>query len=191
MKTEKVFGILVMISLLFKWMHWPGGSLILILSLSTLSFLYLVLAFYLFCDKTLSNQNIALSIVSGIFLSIIPIALVFKFQYWPGAKVMLLLACLTSPVLVVLSWFLGREAREELKGYYKNMVIRTAVLSSLAVLFFFLPSAVLINMQYGDDPELAKLKVLHYTHPDNEEYAAEHDAYVEKLDSTRLNNGNK
>lgn len=131
MKTEKVFAGIFILAILFKLMHWPGGDVILVLSLSTIAFLYFPFSIYFFSDKSSKNQNLMLSIIAGFFLSIIPIGLMFKLQYWPGGEFQLLIGTLAALILLVIIFVL-KGHKVHLHMYYKNMWIRTIVLGALA-----------------------------------------------------------
>jgi len=142
--------------------------------------LYFPGAFYFFCDKVIKRQNLALSIISGFFLSLIPIGILFKIQYWPGGQLYLLIGTITAPVIMAIVLFLKSKAAEDLSIYYKNMFSRTIVLSVLTVLFYLTPTSTLLKIQYRSDPELARLKILYYENPGNEEYRKQHDEYLLK-----------
>jgi hypothetical protein len=144
MKTEKIAFIVFIAGLILKILHLPGSGLILILSLVTLGIIYFPSAFYFFCDKSIKNQNLALSVISGFFFSLIPIGILFKLLKWPGeGKLYLLIGAMALPVIFIVTILLRNKSLENLKVYYKNMLIRTAILAILTVVFFLLP--VLIN----------------------------------------------
>lgn len=188
MRTEKVIACLVILGLLFKFvLHLPGASVILIISLLSLSGLYFPLAFYFFSDKEIKNQNLALSIISGMFWAVIPIGILFKLMYWPGASIQLLIGVAPAPILLGIVYFLKNKASTELATYYKNMLLRAWVLTILGWVVYLTSTATFINIQYGKDPELARLKTLSYTNPDNEEYAKQLESYEAKKDSIYRN----
>ncbi len=180
MRTEKVFASIFLVGLIFKLLHWPGAGVLIVISLSTLAFFYFPLAFYFFCDKQIKRQNLALSIISGFFLSIIPIGVMFKLQYWPGAQVQLLAGLFTAPIIFVVVYFLQKKSSEDLVLYYKNMFNRTLLLSILTMALYFTPTSTLIKIQHWDDAELARLKTQHFANPDNEEYAREYNKYIKR-----------
>jgi hypothetical protein len=165
------------------WLHWPGTNFVLILSLSTLAIIYWPGAFYFFCDKVIKQQNTILSIVSGAALSIIPMGILFKMMHWPGANFMLLIGLTISPFVFAVIYIYKSKADESLQVYYKNMLLRSGVLGVLAAAFFFTSTPMLLRVQYRGDPEMARLKILHYTHPDNDDYRKQHDEYVARIDS--------
>jgi len=189
MKTEKTLSIIFLVGLIFKLLHWPGAGEILVISLSTIVMLYFPAAFYFFCDKVIKRQNLALSIVSGLFLSLIPLGILFKIMYWPGGQLYLLIGTVSAPIILTVIYFLKSKTTENLATYYNNMFSRTIVLTVLTITFYLIPTATLLNIQYWDDQELARLKTLHYTHPDNEEYKKQHDEYLLKRDSIDIGKG--
>ena len=184
MRTEKVITCLVVIAMLFKYvLHWPGASILLILSLMSLSGLYFPLAFYFFSDKNIKTQNLALSIVAGMFWAVIPVGVLFTHMYWPGASAQLFVGVVTAPVILAIVYFLKNKSSVELATYYKNMLWRGWVLTAFGLLIYLTPMATLINIQYGKDPELARLKTLSYSNPNNDVYAKQLEDYEAKKDS--------
>lgn len=138
MRTEVTFSIVFLIGLLFKFFGWPASGIFLIISLISLSCIYFFGAFYFFCDKIIKKSNIALSIISGFLLSIIPIGILFKIQNWPGATINLLSGIITGFILIGVVLFLKAKASSELTIYYRNMVIRIIVLTALSIIFYLI-----------------------------------------------------
>src|ERR1700751_1113349 len=99
MKTEKTIGIIFLAGLILKVLHLPLGSVTVVLALGALGVLYFPAAFYFFCDKTIEKQNLGLSIVAGLLLAMVPVGILFKLQYWPGAQVYLLAGAIAAPIL--------------------------------------------------------------------------------------------
>ena len=184
MRTEKVIACLFVIGLLFKFvLHFPGGGVILVVSLMLLSLVYCPLAFYFFSDKEIKKQNLALSIVAGMFLGLVPMGILFKIMYWTGADRYLFICSITVPIILGAIYYLKNKASVELATYYKNMLMRTFVLAFVTAVFYLTSTETLIHIQEGKDPELARLKTLSYTNPQNEEYAKQLEDYEMKKDS--------
>jgi hypothetical protein len=183
MRTEIGLSITIFLGLLIKYLHWPGGGVVIVFAFSLLAMLYFPGGFYFFSDKKIKNSNLALSIISGMFLSITLVGILFKIQYWPGANVNLKVGCITAPILLAVIIFMKSKAAENLNTYYKNMMTRTGVLSILGLLFFFTSTETLVHIQYGEDPEVARLKTLIYTTENREQYKQELDEYITIRDS--------
>jgi hypothetical protein len=180
MRSEKVAAAVFLVGVLFKLMHWPGAGPLIVVSLSIIAVFYFPLAFYFFCDKKIKHQNLPLSIVSGFFLSLIPIGIAFKLQYWPGAQVYTMLGMITSPIILLVTYFLKKRSSEELSVYYENMIKRTSILMVLTTILYFTPASTLIKIQHWDDPELARIKIQYFAHPDNEEFKHQYYDYINR-----------
>ena len=185
MRTEKVVAVLFVLAFISKFMRWPGAEVILILSAFLLACMYFPLGFYFFCDKTIKNQNLILSIASGFFLAFSFIGVIFKLMYWTGDQVEVGFGACSALILVGVTYYLRSRAKEELGVYYKNMLIRTTTLCLVASFFYLIPRKTLIEVQYRNEPELARLKVQAYCNPENEVYYRELDAYIKQQDSLR------
>lgn len=139
MKTEKSLAILFLIGLIFKLLHLQGAHLILLISLMSLAIIYFPGGFYFFSDKTIKRSNVGLSVIAGLFFSIIAIGMLFKLFKWPYSEIYLLAGMIAGGLLIPLIFFLKSKAVEELKSYYSTMLIRSLILSPAAVLFYFYP----------------------------------------------------
>lgn len=139
MKTEKIVLVIFLIAVVLKFFHIPGGGLLSVLSLLPLSFCYCFLGFYFFCDKTIKQQNLLFSIISGIFLSLVPIGILFKIQWWTGGYYYLVVSIITTPVIFFISYYLKGKETGELAKYYNNMVNRSLILTILSVFFYVAP----------------------------------------------------
>lgn len=120
MRTEIGLFIAFLIGLVFRFLHWPGSGVIIVISLSSISLVYFPGAFYFFSDKVLKRQNLILSIISGLFLATIPMGMLFKLQYWPGANRYLLAGAVSAPIILGVTLFLKAKAGDKLKYYYKR-----------------------------------------------------------------------
>jgi len=140
MKTERVIFVIVIVSLLMKLFHIPGGNVLIILSLSTLMFVYFPFGFHFFSDAK-KKQRPELSIIAGMFLSIAVAGILFRLMRWPGAFLMLLVSALPVVGLLAVVFDMKRKASEELAGYYGNMVIRISVILVIGVGLYFMPKS--------------------------------------------------
>lgn len=177
MKTERVFAMIFLIGIVFKLSNWEGGGIIHTTAALTLSMLYAAGGFYFFCDRNLRRQNLALSIVAGLLLSIVPLGILFKLQYWEGAGTLILASVLVALPLYVALLIAKPRANDDLNTYYKNMRWRTGILAALSLLLLLTPMSTLLRLQYWNDPELARIKTLYYSNPENEAYRKQHDEY--------------
>ena len=140
MKTEKIFSVIILLSSILLYFHLLGAATLFVLSLLALSLIYFVGGFYFFCDKVIKRQNIALSIISGITLSIIPIGIMFKGMRWEGGQMQLEIGVISGIAVVVATYFIKLKAKEELATYYKNMFLRSVILTVLSIIFYLIPA---------------------------------------------------
>ena len=181
MRSEKILSAVFLLGLVLKLLNIPAAGMLLMLSLMGIGILYFPAAYYFFSDKVIKRQNIPLTIVSGLFFSLIPIGILFKLLYWPGGgKMYLIIGSVTAPIIFIISYISRTKAVEDLKIYYKNMLFRTGVLTILAALFLLTPTGKILKIQYRNDPELARLKTQYFDNPDNKEYKKQYDAYMLK-----------
>jgi hypothetical protein len=188
MKTEKIVTLIFILALIARLLDLPGPSILLILSLGIISILYFPLAFYFFSDKTINRQNIALSIVGGMVLAIIPLGILFKIMFWPGAQIELTASLILTPILLIITIILSRNSNEELKIYYKNYLTRIIFWLTLCIVFYFVSNSTLIRIQNHNDPELVRLKIQSFENPDNEEYYNDLQNYYRQRDSLYMVN---
>ncbi|MES2131563.1 MAG: hypothetical protein V4506_04380 [Bacteroidota bacterium] len=76
------------IGIFFKFMHWPGASLLIILGIAISSLVFLPLLFTL---KSKEKQNVKDKLILGIGILagvLISLAILFKVMHWPGANLM-------------------------------------------------------------------------------------------------------
>ena len=177
MRTEKALAIVILIGFIFQILHWKGANMILMLALVVLWLMYLGFAFYFFSDKTVKNQKLPLSIIAGFLLSTLPIGILFRLLHWKGADFMLNTGIFCG-CLVLAYVFITKN--KNLGVYYNNLLIRAGILTSISLLLYFTPLSALIKVQNLQDPEMARLKIQAYQHPDNIAYRDSLDNYINK-----------
>lgn len=184
MRIEFGFLIVFLISLVFKFENWDKIGILPITFLPSVSIIYIVGSFFLFCDKEIKRQSIPFSVISGIFIALIPLGIVFKLQHWPGAQMILTTSFIFMIILLIVSILLKKNnAKDELDTYYKKMIFRISFFIFLSGFFSKISSNTLIKFQYRKDPELARLKILCNSDRQNLEYRKQLEEYIAKTDS--------
>lgn len=140
MRTEITFLALLLFGTILRFQHISGAGVLLTATAITFSFSYLVFGFYLFCDREVKRQNLALSIISGLALSTAPLAYLFQIQHWQGAGVMVLPVVLSSGILLLITIPLRLGDSEPLHRYYNRHLLRLSFWLGLALILWFLPS---------------------------------------------------
>jgi hypothetical protein len=180
MKTERVYACLFVLMFLGKMLHLPVSGLIIILTGCVTALSYFFAGFYFFCDEQLKRQNIVLSVIAGICLSVVPLAITYRLEleFWPYSDFLLLVSAILSLFILVLTWFLKKSAKEELNQYYKNMFSRSLALFIVSVALYIIPVTFIIKTQYWDNDELAQIAVRFAAHPDNDTCRKEYEHYL-------------
>ena len=159
-KGEKILSIVAVLAFILKILLVPGSGLLTVLSFTLLSILYFPLGFAtlngipiykIFQKKSyegISTWRMIGTIGLGMSLSAIVIGLLFRLQSYPGAQMNLLIG-------VVLSFLIGIVAlvryMEKKSGFYKNAMIKIAVLCVLGVVMFMTPHSKLFRLTHSDD----------------------------------------
>jgi hypothetical protein len=183
-KTEKVFVCLFVISLILKMYHVPGEAVLLTFTLMGLAVLYSILGFYFFSYKGLRNQKWLVSILSGILLSVGLCGILFRLQFWPGSAFLgfsgTMLSLIILVILIVLSGLKNNKTErvDDLKMYYSNMIIRSAVIFTLCSALYITPTRTLVYIECWNDTKLAELKI---NYLQNKEDRQAYQAYTEYL----------
>ena len=117
----------------FKFMYWPGASILLTLGIGSFSLLFLPLLFILKSRevKTASDKFvIAIGIAVGIMFSL---AILFIVMHWPGANVLLFTAIGTAAFLLLPAYFFTGIRRPETK---LNTILMSIILVGIIGLQF-------------------------------------------------------
>jgi len=76
----------------FKFMHWPGAAVCLLLGIFSLSFIFLPLMFTLKAKEQQSKNDKIIAGIGTFSAILISLGILFKIMHWPGANVMCSLA---------------------------------------------------------------------------------------------------
>lgn len=94
---------LVAVGILFKFMHWPGAGISLVLGISLSSLLFLPLMFVLRVKEKQSSRDKLITGLGALAGSALSMGILFKIMHWPGANMlgmgaMLLMAFVFLPI---------------------------------------------------------------------------------------------
>lgn len=180
MKIESSFLIIFILAVISKFFQLQGSGIFLVATLFMIAFIYFLFAFYLFCDKIIVQQNLSYSIISGILLSAVPIGILYKLMYWYDWKFYLSIGAGVAILVLALSLYLKSKTPPHLLNYYRNMVMRTAILSTITLILYFTPITVFMNF------ELSRLTSLKYKNPTQIEYQKKIDDLSLRIDSIKV-----
>ncbi len=129
--------------------------------------LYLFFAFYFFSVKEKSSFTLIFSIVSGVFLSATIAGILFKAMCWFDGELYVIADTISAILILATSLYYTLNNPENNKDFFTNMILRAGTLTIISILLFLTPATTLYNMEFRNDPELARLKGLNYNQPDN------------------------
>jgi hypothetical protein len=112
---------------IFKIMHWPGASVMIIMGAFSFAFIFIpILIFIKFKEVSFLFDNFIYSI--GIALgTILMIGFIFKLMHWPWATILMLSSIVIFNFVYIPLYFISRLKREELKF---NTVVNSVVMFS-------------------------------------------------------------
>ncbi len=177
-KAEIIIATLSIIALGLNLLLIPGGGVLTVLTLSTLSMIYFYLGFALFNDiklrrifkkdsyKEISSLRILGAVVAGFALSMTTIGFMFKFQSWPGADFNLgagLVGLLIVTIIGAIKYSKNKS------NYYIRIFKRTAILGGLGLILMLIPKTSWIELKYRNQPEYVEALKKAMADPDNKE----------------------
>ena len=171
-KLEIIVGVIVIFGISLKIFNIPGGSMLMVLALMTLSIFYFVFGFAFLNGIKLRNifkkesykdtnaKKIIGAIGFGWGISLIIIGGNCKLQLWPGSIILLLTGLLFTGIIVLIANFFYFRNNAE---YYKRIFKRFLIYGGLGLILHLIPATTVLNLHYGNNP--------YYTeHPDFEEH---------------------
>lgn len=159
--TEKIFATLSLIGLTLNLLNIPGGTLLMIFTISMLSIIYMYFGFAFFngirlrhifkkeAYKGVGVWRILGSIGTGITLSILLISIMFRIQSWPGASVSLIQGALFSLIIFIVGLIKFSKSKS---NFYKRIFLRLGTLTGIVIILFLIPKMTLIEIKYSDYP---------------------------------------
>ena len=177
-KGEIIIATLSLIALGLNLLLIPGGGVLTVLTLSTLSMLYMNLSFALFNGirlrnifkkdsyKGISTMRIIGAVGTGLALSMTIIGLLFKFQSWPGASLNLgagLVGLLIATVIGTIKYFRNKS------DFYTKIFKRIAVFGGLGLILMLTPKTTWVEIKYRNQPTYVDALKKAMAAPDNKE----------------------
>ena len=118
---------------LFKIMHWPGATVMIILGSFSFAFLFIPLIILKkFKEESFSKDQIIYSL--GIILgTVLGLGFIFKIMHWPMATILMLSSIILFNFLYVPAYFISRYNRDELR--YSTIINSVMMFSFGSILF--------------------------------------------------------
>jgi hypothetical protein len=87
------------IGLMFKWMHWPGGDLLLVVSFCSLAIYYVLKGFTYKASNAIETLYKTMFFMS---FSVVVLSMLFRMQQWPGTNVMIGIGYIALMLIVMI-----------------------------------------------------------------------------------------
>jgi len=174
---ERILALGIVLGLIMKFSLTPGGDVIVLLTMLTLSCVYYPLGFLFFNQiklryvfkaaayKGVAATSIILAIVTGIGLSIIVIGSLFKFLHFMGGDQMLILGLVITAIVFAMSltrWIKDKDTKS------KFVLWRTGTIGVIGTFLFFTPELSLVKFQYRNHPKYIEAYANYVADPTNE-----------------------
>ena len=126
---------LINLGITFKFQHWPGANIMLILGLSSFIAVFLPLVF---ADKMKKNEgNNSKMYVSGfIGLGLFSAGILFKIMHWPNAVAMLFTGLAFLFLGYFLPYMLNKNISKESKSNYLQSAFLGIIIGSMLITFY-------------------------------------------------------
>ena len=175
-KGEIILATISIISLGLNLLLIPGGGILTVLTLSTLSMVYFYFGFALFNDirlrkifkkdsyKDISSLRILGAVGAGLALSMTIIGLMFKFQSWPGADNNLIAGLLGLVIVTIIGVLKYMQNKSD---YYTRILKRVAIFGGLGLVIILTPKTSWIELKYRNYPDYVNAVKKSMADPDN------------------------
>jgi len=177
-KTEIIIATLSIIALGLNLLLIPGGGLLTVFTLLTLSIIYGFLGFAFFNDLRLRSifKKESYTTISGLrilgavgacwALSATVNGLMFKFQSWSGADFNLSIGLVGLLIVIIIGSIKYSKNKSD---YYTRIFKRAAVFGGLGLIIMLTPNTNWIELKYRNQPAYVDALKKAMADPDNKE----------------------
>jgi hypothetical protein len=121
---------------IFKIMHWPGASVMIIIGAFSFAFIFIPLLIFIKFKEVIFLFDKFIYSIGVVLGTILMVGFVFKLMHWPWATVLMLSSIVIFNFLYIPVYFLTRFKREDLKfDTVVNSVVMFSFGSILLALF--------------------------------------------------------
>lgn len=142
-----IFSAIVLnIGIIFKYMHWPGAAVCILLGILSMAFVFLPLVLIMRNRDTTSTREKIVNSLGFVLAITLSLHVLFKVMHWPGANILINVTGLLLAGFIPLFFFNGYKN----ESTRPNTIIVTLLILSGTGLFFTMtrtPQASVIKMQ--------------------------------------------
>ena len=189
-KAELALIGISILALIMKMFHLPASGVLTVLSLSSLSVIYMYLGFAIFNNiqfrkilkketyKEISTKRIIGGVGAGLAISVSVIGVLFKFQSFPGASANLIMGIVTLSLVSIISLIKMKKSTD---NYYSNIVKRTIIIGAISIFMLAIPTKTWLECKYPNNPKYVKAVLEARSEPGNQELWNKVDKEREKM----------
>jgi hypothetical protein len=133
--TGAVGASVLNLGITFKFMHWPGANVMLILGLSSFALLFIPLLLRKKLKEGTSERNTLMNTLGASGLTLFSLGILFKIMHWPGASVMLLMSVLFLFPGYFLMYLTDRSIEPESKTRYLRKAFISVIIGCVVASF--------------------------------------------------------
>tara|TARA_B110000858_G_scaffold69330_1_gene80558 strand:- start:704 stop:1141 length:438 start_codon:yes stop_codon:yes gene_type:complete len=123
---------------IFKIMHWPGASVMIIIGAFSFAFIFIPLLIFIKFKEVIFLFDKFIYSIGVVLGTILMVGFIFKLMHWPWATVLMLSSIVIFNFVYIPVYFLSRFKREDLKfNTVVNSVVMFSFGSILLALFDF------------------------------------------------------
>ena len=138
-KTLYLIGLLstifTFLGSIFKIMHWPGASVMIIIGAFSFAFIFIPFLIFLKFKEVISLFDKYIYSIGVILGTILMVGFIFKLMHWPLATVLMLSSIVIFNFVYIPVYFLSRFKREDLEF---NTIVNSVLMFSFGSILFAL-----------------------------------------------------
>lgn len=152
-----ISGSVINLGITFKFQHWPGAGVMIVLGLSTFALVFMPMLLKQKLKGEASERKTLMNTLGAAGLTLFALGILFKIQHWPGAAIMLGL----SVFLLFFGYFLMYLSDKTIDSEAKTSYLRKAFLS--IIIGCMVTTLILLSLnkpilkQYPEGQEVAEI----------------------------------
>jgi len=140
--TAKIVGAvsasLINLGITFKFQHWPGAGVMLVLGLSSFALICIPMLLKEKQEEGGTERKTLMNTAGATGLTLFSLGLLFKIMHWPGASVMLGLSVIFLFFGYFLLYLLDKSIDSEAKAAYLRKAFFSVIIGSIVATFILI-----------------------------------------------------
>ncbi|MDF2435908.1 MAG: gliding motility-associated protein GldL [Bacteroidota bacterium] len=130
-KIGALSGSVLNLGITFKFQHWPGASVMIVLGLTSFALIFIPLFLKYKLNNEGSERKTLMNTLGASGLTLFALGLLFKIMHWPGAAVMLGLSVLFLFCGYFLMYLLDKSIDNDSKTIYLRKAFFSIIIGSI------------------------------------------------------------